>query len=546
MDNIDNNNNNNNSANKEENELFNHILNHDENNINIFLSRKKYPIYDFKNIDEYKSTLLHLSVCNHNFNIVKTLIDYCKNNYPDKLNQFINSEDIRGICPIHYASFTGNLDIIKLLIENGADITKKTQKKMNIIHYCAQGNRPNSLIYFYLKFRENKKEKNKVKYKLFFEKDEDGFTVLHWAVYLWSEEFLMYLINLDIFDSEQEKLNFINMPSKNGNTALHLLPASRICIKLLQNGADPSKRDVKGRSPLDLAINGNHQYIIDVFKDAEKCQLFRLKLPLKKVKRNYKNIIFIFASQIVSQVILIISTLPIIFYKYEDNEYINALFGLFLFFLIIFIIFYILLLIVDPGVKRSRNLEELQSLLKNNVDLRNYCYKCYILLTDTSKHCIICDCCYDNFDHHCYWINKCVAKNNFVLFIFFLNITFLYLLISFILVIFGLINTNIFNSDDFDSSKFCQKHFLFKSFNSIEPCLSIYNNKFIFHYVLNIILTLIILAFLIPEFYLLFFNLKVYISNCRDEKKKKQSAIKISTSPLIDEKDESFYISLND
>ena len=488
MDNIDNNNNNN-SANKEENELFNHILNHDENNINIFLSRKKYPIYDFKNIDEYKSTLLHISVRNHNFNIVKTLIDYCKNNYPDKLNQFINSEDIRGICPIHYASF---------------------------------------------------------KYKLCFEKDEEGFTVLHWAVYLWSEEFLMYLINLDIFDSEQEKLNFINMPSKNGITALHLLPASRICIKLLQNGADPSKRDVKGRSPLDLAINGNHQYIIDVFKDAEKCQLFRLKLPLKKVKRNYKNIIFIFASQIVSLVILIISTLPIIFYKYEDNEYINVIFGLFLFFLIIFIIFYILLLIVDPGVKRSRNLEELQSLLKNNVDLRNYCYKCYILLTDTSKHCIICDCCYDNFDHHCYWINKCVAKNNFVLFIFFLNITFLYLLISFILVIFGLINTNIFNSDDFDSSKFCQKHFLFKSFNSIEPCLSIYNNKFIFHYVLNIILTLIILAFLILEFYLLFFNLKVYISNCRDEKKNKQSAIKISASPLIDEKDESFYISLND
>ena len=82
-------------------------------------------------------------------------------------------------------------------------------------------------MYFYLKFRENKEEKNKVKYKLILEKDGAGSTVLHWAVYSVAEDFLMYLINLDIVDSEQEKLNFINMPDKNGLTALHLCITSK-------------------------------------------------------------------------------------------------------------------------------------------------------------------------------------------------------------------------------------------------------------------------------------------------------------------------------
>ena len=527
----------------EEDELFEYILNQDENNINNFLSRQKFPIYNFKTKDGKSSNVLHISAYKKNFNIVKTLIDYCKLNYPDNVDQFVNEENNKGICPIHYASFGGNIEIIKLLIENGADITKKTQKKLNIIHYSAQGNQPNSLMYFYLKFRENKEEKNKVRYKLILEKDGAGSTVLHWAVYSVAEDFLMYLINLDIFDSEQEKLNFINMPDKNGLTALHLCITSksnRIALRLLQNGADTSLRDSNGRSPLDFAISKGQDEIRDTLEESQKCQLFRLKVPLKQIKKNYQNIICIFVFQIISLLIFIFSTLPVIFYKYEDNDYINILFYVFIFFFILFLIIYIILLIIDPGVKRSRSLEELQCLLKNKVDLTKYCYKCYVLKTKTSKHCIICNCCYDNFDHHCYWINKCVAKNNFVLFIIFLFVTSLYLVISLVLCIFGLININIFNSDDFNFSIFCQKHFLFKSLDSDEPCNSIYNNKFILHLILNILLTLIILLFLIPECFLLFLHIDVIVSNYREEKRNKRPTIRISTSPLLDENEENF------
>ena len=531
----------------EEDELFDYIINQKENNINIFLSKKKYPIYEYRNKDGKNSSVLHISVYKKNYNIVKILIDYIKLNYPDKLIQFINTKNDKGIYPIHYASFRGSIDIIKLLIENGADITKKTEKNLSIIHYCAQGNMPSSLIYFYLKFRnENKSLLKKDKYKLIFDEDGAGSTILHWAVYSLAEDFILYLINLDIFDTEQDKINFINKQDRQGYTALHLCTtsnSSRLALKLLQNNADTALKDKNGRTPLDLAINKGQDDIREILESSQKCQLCRFKAPLKQIKRNNKNIVFIFVIQFIECLILFFSTFPIIFYKY-DNHYINILFYIFIFFLLLFFIFYILLLVIDPGVKSKRNVEDLNNLLLNNkLDLTKYCYKCYVLKTKSSKHCIICDCCYDNFDHHCYWINKCVAKNNFIWFIIFLFETSLYLVTAFLISILGLININVFNLEDFDTKNFCNKYLLFKSLNSDEPCYSIYNDKFVLHLVLNIILSLSILLFLIPECFIFFLHINVILSNYREEKKNKNDKLRITTAPLINENEESFYIS---
>lgn len=533
----------------EEDELFNYIASQDEKKVNDFLKRKKLRVYEFRNKDGKNSSLLHTSVYKKNYNIVKSLIDYCKLNFPDHLVKFVNGENSKGICPIHYASFGGNLDIIKLLIENGADITKKTEKNLNIIHYCAQGNSPNSLMYFFFQFNDSNMRK-KEKYKLIFEKDSADSTVLHWAVYAAAEDFILYLFNLDIFDSEQDKLDFLNMQDKNGFTALHLSitsRSSRIATKLLQYGANIDLTDNKNRTALNLAIEKGQDELRDLLEDSKKCQYFRLKAPLKQIKRNNKNIIAIFACQIFCLFIIFFSTVPINFYKYQENEYMNILFYIFIFLLIVFIFFYISLLIIDPGVRRRRSLEELKSLLKNKVDLTKYCYKCFVLKTKTSKHCIICDCCYNNFDHHCYWINKCVAKNNFILFIIFLFITSLYLLNVLILCIFGLININIFNSENFDINNFCKKHYLLKSLKSNDFCTFLYNDKFAVHLVLNIILMLTVLIFLIPECFILFLHINIIFSNYREGKLNKALNIKsrISSSPLMDESRDSLTVSKN-
>lgn len=112
----------------EEDELFDYIHNEQEKEIDIMLSKKVYPIWDYRSVENQNSTLLHTSVYKKNLKITKKLIDYCKDNNSEKLTDFINSPNEQGVTALHYASFRGDMEIIKLLIENGADIKKKQKE----------------------------------------------------------------------------------------------------------------------------------------------------------------------------------------------------------------------------------------------------------------------------------------------------------------------------------------------------------------------------------------------------------------------------------
>ena len=37
-----------------------------------------------------------------------------------------------------------------------------------------------------------------------------------------------------------------------------------------------------------------------------------------------------------------------------------------------------------------------------------------------ARHCDLCECCIDNFDHHCFYIDNCIGKYNLVFFALFL------------------------------------------------------------------------------------------------------------------------------
>ena len=80
-----------------------------------------------------------------------------------------------------------------------------TKKKLNVIHYSAQGNKPSSLMYFYLRFKEKDIKENTRLIDLIKNEDQGGSTALHWAVYSSAEDFLLFLLNLDIFVNDDEK-----------------------------------------------------------------------------------------------------------------------------------------------------------------------------------------------------------------------------------------------------------------------------------------------------------------------------------------------------
>ena len=509
----------------EKDEFFDCILNLEEEKLRNMLSQKNIPVWEFKDKDNHNSSALNISVFKKSLKITKLLIDYCKEKKPEKLKDFIDMPNDQGIAPIHYASFRGEVPIIKLLIENGADITKTTKRELNVIHYCAQGNKPNSLIYFYLKMRENIDDNNP--YKLITDKDIGGSTSLHWAVYSLAEDLLLYLINLDIFDTIKDKDRFINELDNEGYSALHLSVSSkstRVAIRLLQNGANPLLKDKKGNTPLDLATKKKQYEMINILKTSQGCQICNVKAPLKKVRKSPGNIICIFVFQFIANIILFGSIIPIFLYKYQNFGYLLVfvyIISLFLFFLVYFI-----LLIMDPGVKRKRTVDDLKGLINRNVDLSKYCYKCFVRKTRNSKHCIICDCCYEKFDHHCYWINKCVAKRNFCLFILFLFETALYLMVMLILCILSIIKINFLKEDKFKVDDFCNK-FNYLNWEFFQDKCELWftgKTKFIIHIIINILLILIILIFFIPELLLLILHIHVWCSNYKEEKSRKTTS----------------------
>mgnify|MGYP002624426870 FL=1 len=479
------------------------------------------PIWDYKSKENQNSTVLHTSVFKKNLEITKILIEHCKTHNKEKLQSFIDSENDQGVTALHYASFRGDVEIIKLLVDNGADIFKITQKGLNVIHYCAQGNKPSSLMYFYFKLKENSNNNDK-KFSLITSEDSGGSTPLHWAVYSVAEDLLLYLINLDIFQSEDQRLNFINKPDNQGYSPLHLCitsKSSRIALKLLQNGADASILDNKNKTPLDLAIEKRQNDIAQIIRNNQNCNFCNIKAPVKQIKKSPKNIICIFFFQIITFLIFFSSTFVTLFIHFESNSQIFGIYfnGFIVLFSLFFLIYFILL-VLDPGMIEKNSLEDVRDLLNHNTDLTKYCYKCFIKKTKYSKHCIICDRCYNKFDHHCYWINKCVAKNNYIVFLLFLFEVFFYLVFILIISIIGAI----YSFKQETKYEFIYDDMRFFIYNFFIDKVKIFENKF-YHFGLNVILSITILSFLIPECLLLGFNVYVCCSNYRAERSRRET-----------------------
>ncbi len=108
----------------------------------------------------------------------------------------------QGYVPIHYASYRGNIELIKKYIQLGADHEIMNNEGLNVLHIAAQGNQASSIVYFVEEKKMCLKKKDKV-----------GSTPLHWACYIGAENAIDFIISYDID---------INTQDNEGFTALHL------------------------------------------------------------------------------------------------------------------------------------------------------------------------------------------------------------------------------------------------------------------------------------------------------------------------------------
>ena len=109
-------------------------------------------------------------------NKTKTIMALLKKGQEDldkqALKDWINMKTTQDkFCAIHYASFRGNIHVIKELLELGANMQVKNAYGLNCMHIAAQGNEPISLYYF------------KQLGLSLISRDKRGSTPLHWACF---------------------------------------------------------------------------------------------------------------------------------------------------------------------------------------------------------------------------------------------------------------------------------------------------------------------------------------------------------------------------
>lgn len=95
--------------------------------------------------------------------------------------QWLNAQNSEGFTPLLYASYSGHLDVIKYLVQQGVNYQLTTKTGLNPLHVAAQRNMVLPLIYF----------KNMIDLN---SKDEVNSTPLHWASYTNSESVVAFLL----------------------------------------------------------------------------------------------------------------------------------------------------------------------------------------------------------------------------------------------------------------------------------------------------------------------------------------------------------------
>ena len=360
--------------------------------------------------DENGLTPLHYSVFRNNYDLTTIIINEVKKGLgisSNKISNFINEKTNEGFTALHYAVNNGNLLIVQLLKQYGAKFEEVTNLGKNAVHIAAEANQVTMLMYLILNEALD-----------IFCLDENGSTPLHWACYSGAFEAVDYLLSLkaDINAQDKERITplFLAVDNKREN----------IVRILLMNGADKNLPNKKNELPINIARKKNYVRIKNLLKDKEYNPLCTLESPQKYIEPSniYRKLILFLI--IIVELIIFILILPFL----EDIYHLFVNLGSFALCLLSFIIF----IYKDPGYQKNnklikdcggeKNNKPLKTLLDIGMKLENYCPKCYIEKKKNITHCFICDECVLEMSHHCFWINKCIGKNNkffYLLFIFF-------------------------------------------------------------------------------------------------------------------------------
>ena len=375
-------------------------------------------------------TILHNACVLENEKIVQTIIEQTKKRLhlisDDSLSQeeksknekifkdFINAKtEGDNLTALHFASFRGNIKTIQLLIANFAEINALSSHGLNMIHKAAQGNKPSAIVYFNKKYNMDLTAA-----------EENNMNALHLATISGMENAVIFLLSLGLDPNIKDKI---------GYTALHYAVKhnqKRIIKKLLQKGADRNIEEYKQkRTPVMMAKNKPE--IQEIFRKKGICEklFFKPDISQKTLCSNKNMFLFIGL-----HILIIFITFFILIPYFNDTAFSIS----YLIISGIVFVLYFILSFSDPGKMINYQYKSLLDIVEKGGEVENFCPYCLVQKTYRSLHCLVCQRCIEEFDHHCFWVGNCIGKRNYTLFFAFLIYILLNTLFNVVLTIYYL------------------------------------------------------------------------------------------------------------
>ena len=346
-----------------------------------------------KYINYFKNNIFHKCVECNNYYMIIFFYEKLKKYYKYfSINQISNKNYKDQMNPLHIACKKGYKEIIKLLLDLGADINSRDINGYTPLHYAVISR--NEYLVKKLIFRGGNK----------FIKDWKSRTPYNLALSMNDKNLVDLLYHKNFFRRKFCGDEISPLKKTNNHCFLliliffYIITKSILIIRFICifNNIHFNIFSLKE----NIKLNNYYRYDLNCENDYNKnnTKLYddhNLNNYFNCIDCNcYTEVIILFFSLLNDFFLLFI----IIIFKCSKSIYIQK--------------------------KSEKEVKSLTNLYENN---DNICVKCRIPINKYTRHCLICNRCINNWDHHCYWLNSCINDKNYQKFKVFLIATLLFL-----------------------------------------------------------------------------------------------------------------------
>lgn len=348
--------------------------------------------------NENNDTVLHIACQVNSQEVFRLFLDLFDEQYDnldlstrkDRKKRWVNMQNNKGLTALHIACYFGNLEMIKLLDELGADPHLRCLSGHSIYHMAVEYDHIIPLFYY----------KDRVSLDI---QNDFLATPQIYAVDQTSDTSAYFLISLG---ADQDKLDINGYSAQhwaanNGNTRMVRRLRQRDCNIKLKNNEE--------QTAIDIANNKQYVNTLSELKDECLLRKYFTLVGASEINRGcWRQLFtqFTFIQIGCKGFFVVVQLFPckpawIVF---------TAVFGL-------QVLTFFMSWIVHPGYIKHKTGREAILRDMHSVETYKICPDCQIIKPARSRHCDICKRCVSVYDHHCPYIDNCVGARNLKFFI---------------------------------------------------------------------------------------------------------------------------------